>query len=278
MTTRAEGSNVRTGAVRSAVPQAGKAAAKTGDFKAELSRAQAPFPAASARAARANVAALSLMAQAQEARDAARQAGRAPAPRAPAYPAPRAAPGDGEFRARIALLESGREPGMGYRARNAASGALGRYQFMPVALRDVGWQDARGQWTAEAARQGVSSEADFLANPAAQEAVMGAYLRRKAEQLSTNGAMGAAGTTVAGTDGAAVRVTEAGLVAAAHRRGASSVARWLEHRTRTPGAPVPEAQRAAFASVERRLRDFADVSLAAPATGVASLGRGAPSI
>ena len=279
MTTQTGARSVQSGAVQLAVRQGGgKAVAKTADFKEALAQVQQPFPPASARTARTNAATLALLAQAEDGQEALRPQRRTVSLRVPQLPQSRAASGDAEFRAQIALLESGQEPGMGYGARNASSGALGRYQFMPVALRDIGWQDARGGWTVAAMRQGVSSEADFLGNPVAQEAAMGAYLRRKTAQLSMNGALGAAGTVVTGTDGRAVPVTEAGLIAAAHRRGASSVMRWLDHRTRTPDAPVPEAQRTAFSNVEQRMRAFARVPYAAPATGVASLGHAAPSI
>ena len=207
-----------------------KAVAKTADFKGALARAQAPFtPVRTVAAAR------------------------------PAEGARTSAGPDAAFRNRIAALESA---GAGWGARNAASGALGRYQFMPVALRDIGWQDAAGGWTVRAAAAGVRSGADFLASPSAQEAAMGQYLARAERQLAASGALGAAGRMVTGSDGQPLAVTEAGLVAAAHRRGAGTVARWLEHRTRSPEAPVPEASRAAFASVEQRLRDFAGVAYA----------------
>jgi hypothetical protein len=182
-------------------------------------------------------------------------------------PPPRASTGPGaatdRFRALIARLESGGAGAAdqgGYGARNPASGALGRYQMLPVALRDIGWQDAAGGWTAAAARHGVRSEAEFLASPAAQEAAMSAFLGRAEQQLSRNGSLARAGGTVAGLDGGGtVPLTEGGLVAAAHRRGAQSVARYLAHRTETPDAPLSAADRAAFAAVERRLRQLGEL-------------------
>jgi hypothetical protein len=168
-------------------------------------------------------------------------------------------PADAAFRDRIAASESsvGRSD-QGYGARNPASGALGRYQFLAEALRDMGWKDAQDGWTGTAARHGVRSDADFLANPAAQEAAMDGYLRRAEQQLDRNGSLAQAGTTLTGLDGQALRLTEAGLVAAAHRRGAGSVARYLAHRSATPEAAVTPQQRSAFAAVERRLREFAE--------------------
>ena len=213
-----------------------KTVAKTADFKGALARAQAPFAPAPARPAQ--IAASTATGTAT---------GTA------------AVGGDATFRGRIAALESA---GAGWAARNPTSGALGRYQFMPIALRDIGWQDGTGAWTDRAAAAGVRSENDFLSNPTAQEKAMSDYLLRAEQQLSANGSLRAAGQTVTATDGRAVPLTEAGLVAAAHRRGAGAVARWLDHRTRTPEAPVPEATRVAFADVEQRLRDFAGVAYA----------------
>ncbi len=163
------------------------------------------------------------------------------------------------FRDRIAVAEGSREQ---YAVRNPASGALGRYQFVPQALQDLGWKDASGAWTATAAAQGVTNEEQFLASPAAQEAAMTAYLARTEQQLSRNGALAQAGGSVPGLDGSTVPVTEAGLMAAAHRRGAGSVARYLAHRANTPDATLSPQQRQAFASVERRLRDFSEMPYA----------------
>lgn len=195
----------------------------------------------------------------------------APATR-PAAPTA-AATTDGAFRARIARAESGAtRAGEGYGARNAASGALGRYQLTPQALRDLGWQDAGGGWTSLAARHGVGSDAAFLSNPAAQEAAMGAYLRRAEVLLERNGSLGRSGGAVTGLDGTPITLTEAGLVAAAHRRGAGSVARYLAHRGALAEAPLSAADRRAFAAVERRLRDFAEL----PYAVATRPGRGTP--
>ncbi len=168
-----------------------------------------------------------------------------------------------EFRQRIAEAERSAEHARsGYGLRNPASGALGRYQFLPSTLLDLGWRSADGRWTAAAQRQGVASEADFLARPAAQEAAMSAYLNRVEQQLSRSGAAGRQGEVLRGVGGGDVTVTEAGLVAAAHRRGAGTVARWLQHRIATPDAPLTAQQRNAYAQVERRLQEFAAIAYA----------------
>ncbi len=99
-----------------------------------------------------------------------------------------------DFRQRIAQAERSAEHAQdGYGLRNPSSGALGRYQFVPMALRDIGWMDADGGWTAAAARQGVTDEASFLASPAAQEAAMTAFLARQETILDRGGALAAVG-------------------------------------------------------------------------------------
>jgi hypothetical protein len=169
--------------------------------------------------------------------------------------------GGAALRRRLAEAEgTAREPGQGYGVRNRRSGALGRYQMLPIALRDIGWRNEGGAWTARARAAGVRSDADFLASPAAQEAAMADYLNRAEQQLQANGALSRAGQALSALDGRPIRLTEAGLVAAAHRRGAGAVAGWIRHRAETPQAPLSPAQKAMFNSIEVRLRDFADLS------------------
>ncbi len=166
-----------------------------------------------------------------------------------------------EFRQRIAAAERSAEHAQdGYGLRNPSSGALGRYQFVPMALRDIGWMDAEGGWTEAAARHGVTDEAGFLASPAAQEAAMTAFLARQETILDRGGSLAAVGETVTLLDGTSLTLTEGAMVAAAHRRGAGTLARYLAHRRTTPDAPLTPAQRSAFDSVEARLRGFAEVA------------------
>jgi hypothetical protein len=168
-----------------------------------------------------------------------------------------------EFRQRIAQAERSAEHVRdGYGVRNPRSGALGRYQFLPSSLLDLGWRSAQGGWTPLAERHGVRSEADFLANPAAQEAAMSHFLRRVEVQLERNGVMTRQGGSVRGLNGQEISLTEGGMVAAAHRRGSGMLARYLAHRTTTPDAPLSARERAAFQAVERRLQDFGQVAYA----------------
>ncbi|WP_198373634.1 hypothetical protein, partial [Roseomonas rosulenta] len=178
------------------------------------------------------------------------------------------------FRQRIAEAERSAEHAReGYGLRNPASGALGRYQFLPIALRDIGWMDAAGAWTEAAARHRVTDEASFLESPAAQEAAMSAYLARQEAILDRGGTLASAGATIRGLDGQEITLGEGALVAAAHRRGAGTLARYLTHRTETPDAPLTPAQRAAFESVEQRLRSFAEVAYASERPGNRMMAR-----
>jgi hypothetical protein len=168
-----------------------------------------------------------------------------------------------EFRQRIAQAERSAEHARdGYGVRNPRSGALGRYQFLPGSLLDLGWKTAQGGWTPLAERHGLRSEADFLANPVAQEAAMSHFLRRVEVQLERNGVMTRQGGRVRGLNGEEIALTEGGMVAAAHRRGSGMLARYLAHRTNTPDAPLSARERSAFQAVERRLQDFGQVAYA----------------
>ena len=80
---------------------------------------------------------------------------------------------------------------------------------------------------------------------------------------SRMGSFAHAGSSIPGFNGAAVPVTDAGLVAAAHRSGAGSVARYLAHMTQGPEAPLSASDRGIFGAVERRLKQFADMPYAA---------------
>jgi hypothetical protein len=251
-----------------AVPAARPARApKARDFKPELARATPPAAPTPARPPRP-------VAQPAVAR------APAPAPTPvlarPVVPgtlqAPSLRPWEGQtnaqFRHRIAEAErSAEHANDGYGLRNPSSGALGRYQFLPIALRDIGWMDPDGAWSATAQRHGVADEAGFLASPAAQEAAMSAYLARQETILDRGGMMGAVGQTIRALSGEEITLSEGALVAAAHRRGAGTLARYLTHRTATPDAPLSPAQRAAFESIEHRLRGFAEVAYASERPG-----------
>ena len=100
----------------------------------------------------------------------------------------------------------------------------------PLALQDAGWKDANGNWTDKAKEHGVTSGEEFKKNPEAQEAAVRDYMRRNEAQMRVNGVAAQVGTTITGTYGKLVHLTEAGLAAAAHRHGPGGVRQYLERR------------------------------------------------
>ena len=68
-----------------------------------------------------------------------------------------------DVRNRLAEAEGTADnPDFGYGEVNRRSGALGRYQMLPDALRAAGMLDAPGNWTG---KYGIRSAAQFLASP-----------------------------------------------------------------------------------------------------------------
>ncbi len=240
-------------------------AAKHRDFKPELARATPVASPSPARNAARPVIAPAPVAMAAVAR---------PAVTAEAALRPWEGRPNADFRHRIAQAERSAEHAQdGYGLRNPSSGALGRYQFIPMTLRDIGWMDGAGAWTPAAARHGVTDEAGFLRSPAAQEAAMSDYLARQETILARGGTLEAAGATITAMDGSTITLTEGAMVAAAHRRGAGMLARYLAHRRDTPDAALTPAQRSAFDSVEHRLRSFAEVAYVSERPGNRMMAR-----
>ena len=140
--------------------------------------------------------------------------------------------------------------------------AWGRYQMTPGALIDAGIVDPNTEkWTGPLARQlGIRSEQDFLNNPLAQEMAIEAYLKRTERALRNKGVTAHIGRTIDGIKGD-ITVTESGLLAAAHRRGAGNVALYLDHLKRHNWISDPSTFpmgdfRDKFLHVETRLRLF----------------------
>ncbi len=152
--------------------------------------------------------------------------------------------------------------GYGMRGQQPGSSALGRYQVLRDPLINAGWRDPNtGAWTPRARAAGVTSDAEFLTNPAAQEAAFNGVMRENERQLLANGAMRFVGQQVPGLRDGPVPITDGGLAAAAHREGARTVRRYLDHRSANLPAPVSIPGRrgdlSRFNEVERRLRAFA---------------------
>ena len=126
-----------------------------------------------------------------------------------------------------------RESGGDYGAVNTL-GYLGKYQFGELALIDIGYYSADGtaknDWQPGSwkGKDDVHSKADFLADPAAQESAIRAYMKLQWQYLGD--ARAYEGQTVHG-----IKITESGLLAAAHLLGAGAVRSFLE----SDGATVP---------------------------------------
>ena len=131
-----------------------------------------------------------------------------------------------DFRNRLAIAEQTADrPNFGYvevhdsidrRGRHHL--ALGRYLMTPLALRAAGLIDRWGHWTG---KYGVRSQAELLANPEAQEQALSDYLADNERQLTTDGAYAYLGQAIHGLQDQFM-VTRAGIIAAAHRRGAEA--------------------------------------------------------
>jgi hypothetical protein len=103
----------------------------------------------------------------------------------------------------------------------------------------------------------VNSAAEFLANPEAQENALTDFLQSTERQLQANGAFGFIGTTVNGLVGQ-FTITQAGLIAAGHRQGATATHDYLDRVAAngftSRGLNLNRVER----RVETRLRTFAD--------------------
>jgi hypothetical protein len=147
----------------------------------------------------------------------------------------------------------------GYDETGKNGDALGRYQLQKsTALKDIGWIDKRCQaegdgkqyctWTAEAAKHGVASDRDFLNNRAAQETALDLVLSRDEAQArskvitikESDGSerrvslwdLAQQERTYADDAGDTVKITPAGVIAAAHRGGADKPAKFMDRVAR----------------------------------------------
>lgn len=107
----------------------------------------------------------------------------------------------------------------------------GKYQINDQTLRDSGWKDANNNWTDKARRNGVGSDEEFRNNVDAQELAAQDVFRRKEESLRGLGLGRYVDRTIEGTV-SDFKVTEAGLLAGAHREGEGVVKAYLEHQTK----------------------------------------------
>lgn len=181
----------------------------------------------------------------------------------PEVPRPNPGP-NSEFADAIAKRESGGEPNRGWGAVNETKGpdgrvtdrALGRYQMTTSALVDAGYKHPDGTWTGKG---GVKSDKDFLSSPDAQNAALGDFTGKLWGQLGD--ARGKIGGKINGIKGD-ITITQGGLIAAAHRRGASRVNEYFNWLSKNGGNSKANYQKLdprlakQFKQIETRLREF----------------------
>ena len=97
-------------------------------------------------------------------------------------------------------------------------GYMGRWQMGMESLKDIGFVDSKGKWTALANSMGVYSKDDFLNTPAAQDYAIRLYDKKIWSYIQYFGDDKYIGTTFDG-----IEVTLSGLVAAAHLVGAGGI-------------------------------------------------------
>jgi hypothetical protein len=168
-----------------------------------------------------------------------------------------------EFRKQLAGKESEKD---GYKAFNPNAGgigALGKYQLRQDALMDAGFFDkGTKKWTGKG---GVKSAAEFLNNPEAQERAFVDAMRAKQKNLKNLGVLKTQGQVFRGVKGTDIKITEAGLIAAAHREGQSRVGDYINHIRKqgwkSDAANFPNGTGDSYLKVETRLRQFQNTRL-----------------
>jgi hypothetical protein len=160
-----------------------------------------------------------------------------------------------DFRDKLAIAEqTASKPNFGYGEVNPRSGALGRYQMLPDALRATRMIDANGTWTG---KYGVHSRVQFLTNPDAQERALTDFLDDTERQLRANGSFNYIGTKIDGRVAPFI-VTRAGLIAAGHREGAKATLSYLTALQDSAFSSAKAGVTREGLRIETRLRTFAN--------------------
>ena len=132
--------------------------------------------------------------------------------------------GTGDYSAFLDALGK-RESSNNYAAVNRF-GYMGRYQMGGMALKEAGFKDADGAWTALANSYGVYSQDDFLHSPDAQNVAVAAYHTKVCSYIRAYRLERYIGSTYCG-----VEVTRSGLLAACHLVGVGSLKKALASGT-----------------------------------------------
>lgn len=157
----------------------------------------------------------------------------------------------------IAREETREDPNGGYRVKNS-QGYLGRYQLGEYGLIDAGLKTRDKKWTG---KYGVKSEQDFLNNPQAQERAFADYMAKNQVYLRNNDSMKFIGKEFTGKKKEGIKITEDGLLAAAHRRGAGAVRDYLAYQNENGWSSdfTGLKRKRIYEEIETRLRVFQNI-------------------
>ncbi|MBY0431948.1 MAG: hypothetical protein K2Q10_12175 [Rhodospirillales bacterium] len=168
-----------------------------------------------------------------------------------------------EFREKIAEKESSTH---GLKEIHSESGALGRYQFKPDTLFEMGMIDKNSKnanWTKKAESVGVRTNEDFLNSESAQEFTFSEMMEYIHGKFAKNGSFRHLGQIIKGIK-ENIEIDVPGLMAAGHRAGAGAVKKYLsymeqhkwESNSYNNDKTLPLRQRKKFLAIETRLREF----------------------
>ena len=146
-------------------------------------------------------------------------------------------------------------------AENEGKGQPGVYQITKTQKQQIGAMDESGNWNPDY-YPGISSRKDYLDNRFAQERIFHDVMRDYDDQLMCKGAYDFLGENIVGLKDA-ITVTDAGLLAAAHRQGPEKVRQYLQRQQDNGWNTrkwinlmdwVAPSDAAKFRSIETRLR------------------------
>lgn len=134
--------------------------------------------------------------------------------------------------------------------------ALGRYQLTEKALEDVGMMK-NGKWTG---KYGIRSQVEFRDNPNnIQERILTEYLTKTEVYIKRKNLHQFIGKSITGIK-AKFKLNKNNMLAAAHRRGAGMLSRYLQHLSnngfKSDVSKFPTKYRQEFIEAETRLRLF----------------------
>ena len=113
--------------------------------------------------------------------------------------------------------------------QNKKNVALGRYQLTKPALQDIGLENKHGSWRTDTDfywKYHIANDQAFLNDESAQEYAMTAYLAKL--QKETDSLLREYGGRIfRGVKGDPIAITQAGVIAAAHREGAYELKDYL---------------------------------------------------